>query len=307
MTKIILDTDLAMGDLGADVDDGFALALAIADPDIDLLAVTTVNGNTDVHSATRLSHRLLDKIGYDVPVYQGADRPLLRKPNHPIRDSEYEDVHAAMAIIDAIRRHPHEVTLVLIGPLTNIALALRLDPGIAPLIKEAVIMGGVFLRHTNESGMPGEFNIWVDPEAARIVAESGMPLKFVGLDVTLQVRIDLDDAAALERSESAFAQYAGASTRAWIDFMAKRHPDSEPDQTSCAMHDPLAVVAVTQPDIVTWSKAYVTFATESEVTRGMAVADLLREENPPEPNCVIATEVDADRFRSLFISRLQMI
>ena len=96
MTKIILDTDLAMGDLGADVDDGFALALAIADPDIDLLAVTTVNGNTDVHSATRLSHRLLDKIGYDVPVYQGAVRPLLRKPNHPIRDSEYEDVPAAL-------------------------------------------------------------------------------------------------------------------------------------------------------------------------------------------------------------------
>lgn len=317
MVALVLDTDLAMGAPGSDIDDGFALALAVADPDIDLIAVTTVNGNTDVDTATILTGELLRRLDRQgIPVHRGAELPLLRpkaRPRPPTPDVADPDFRgttlepAAAALVRLIRDNPHQITIAAVGPLTNIALALRLDPGIAELVREVVVMGGVFLGQTNRRDMPGEFNVWVDPEAAQIVVGSGVPLRFVGLDVTLRVRLSTADAQALEDSDSPFARFAGQHTRAWIAHQAEAHPGSEVDRDSCAMHDPLAVAAVTHPELLQWAPAHVAFATGSERTRGIAVADLLDSSTPPEPNCRIATDVDAEAFRAHFISRIQSI
>ena len=178
LRRIILDTDLAMGAPGSDIDDGFALALALADPGLQVELVTTVGGNSDVETSTRLTRELLEVLGRsDVTVVQGA----------PV------DGDAADEIGRRVLAEPGELSLVCIGPLTNVARALA-DPVVAAAVREVVAMGGVYLEQTNVAAMPGEYNFWCDPEAAQVVLESGVPLRLVGLDVTRRVRLTRADA-----------------------------------------------------------------------------------------------------------------
>lgn len=286
--RIILDTDLAMGAPGSDIDDGFALALALADPGLQVEVVTTVGGNSDVVTSTRLTHELLEVLGRtDVPVVQGAPA----------------DEGAAAEIVRRVLAEPGELTLVTIGPLTNVAAALALEPGVATAVREIVVMGGVFLEQTNVAVMPGEYNFWCDPDAAQAVMESGAALRLVGLDVTRRVRLSREDAKRLADG-GAFGRLASEHTLAWIDFQERVKPREEIEQGSCALHDPLAVAVVTRPDLVTWQEAHVAVETAGRVTRGVAVADLLMWEDPPTPNCRIATAVDAEAFRDLFVERM---
>jgi purine nucleosidase len=304
LTRIILDTDLAMGAPGSDIDDGFALALAVADPGLGLELVTTVGGNSDVETSTRLTVDLLRVLGRDVPVVQGAGEPLnpaLRRPDR--KRAERSGPYAASEIVARVLAEPGELTLVAIGPLTNVALALMLEPGVASAVREIVVMGGVYLEHTNVGRMPGEYNFWCDPDAARVVLESGANLRLVGLDVTRRVRLSRADAARLAEGGE-FGRLAAEHTEGWISFQERVKPREELEQGSCALHDPLAVAVVTRPDLVTWRDAHVAVETAGRVTRGVAVADLLMWENPPEPNCRIATEVDAEGFRALFVERM---
>jgi len=200
--RVILDTDVAMGAPGSDIDDGFAIALAVAEPEIALELVTTVDGNTDVHSATVLAEGLLQRLGHDAPVVRGSAGPIM-DPWRP-RDraigghaSTGADTaaRAAQAIVDRVMASPGELTLVAIGPLTNVAVAMLLEPRIAVAVRDIVVMGGYFFGQQNDVRIPGEFNIWADPEAAQIVLRSGTPLRFVGLDVTYQVRMTQEQAA----------------------------------------------------------------------------------------------------------------
>jgi purine nucleosidase len=287
-TRIILDTDLAMGAPGSDIDDGFALALALADPGIRVELVTTVGGNSDVETSTRLTRELLGVLGHSgLEVVEGA----------PVGDA------AAREIARRVLAEPGELTIVAIGPLTNVARALAGSPDIAEAVREVVVMGGVFLEQTNVASMPGEYNFWCDPEAAQAVLDSGVALRLVGLDVTRRVRLTRADADALaERGE--FGRLAAAATHGWIDFQERAKPHEEREQGSCALHDPLAVAVVTRPDLVTWHDAHVAVETEGRVARGVAVADLLMWADPPTPNCRIATRVDADAFRALFLERM---
>ena len=317
MIRIILDTDLAMGAPGSDIDDGFALALAHADPDIQIELVTTVNGNTDVESATLLGLELADRLGAgSIPVVMGASAPLLRpdltrRAPDPIRERYGHRVpqegHAPQRIVELVMANPGEITVVAIGPLTNIAVALALDPGFASAVKEIVIMGGIFLGQTNKAAMPGEFNVWVDPEAAYAVLHSGAPLRWVGLDVTMRVRLTRDDALKLSAGAGGFASFAGECTTAWIDHLAAANPGDHSQADSCAMHDPLAVAVLTRPDLVTWADAHVDVITGDGTGRGVMIADLLTSDRPPAPNCRIATDVDASAFREHFLGMLSRL
>jgi purine nucleosidase len=274
-----------------------------------------VNGNTDVDTATLIAIDLLQRLGRsDIPVVKGARAPLLRPVHdHPARDRvagvrERLARHvpapgrAATAMIEMIMANPGEISLVAIGPLTNVALALALEPAISDAVKEIVVMGGVFLRTTNALSMPGEFNIWVDPEAAAIVLNSGAPLRFIGLDVTLQVQLGRADADRLRATGRPFASYAGDCANAWIDYLRTAYPGR--GFVSAPMHDPLAVAVVSRPQLVTWRPARVQVEYCSPITRGVTVADLLCERHPPEPNCLVAVEVDSTSFIEFFLNHV---
>ena len=310
---VILDTDLAMGAPGSDIDDGFALAMCLADPGLDLRLVTTVNGNTDVETATVLTLELLRRLGRtDVPVYKGADRPLLRprvkqgRVPSGVRRRTPKPGPAAMALVQQVLAQPGEITLVAVGPLTNVALAIRLDPRFAASLKSLVIMGGVFLGRTNSAGMPGEFNVWSDPEAAQIVLDSGIQASWVGLDVTRRVRLTRAEASAMASSQRSYESFAGEYTVAWIDHLAGIGDEAD----SCALHDPLAVAAVTRPDLLTFRPAHLEVETGDRF-RGAIATDLgershhLNAENDDlalgySPNGQVAVDVDADGFRNYF-------
>ncbi len=318
MRRILLDTDLAMGAPGSDVDDGFALALALAEPELRVELVTTVNGNTDVDTATRLSLEMLQRLGHpEVPVVRGASRAL-RGWRHPAADLPREENgvpagrrpvagHAAQHLVDRVMQDPGALSIVAIGPLTNVALALALEPEVAARVQEIVIMGGVFLQQTNLAEMPGEFNTWVDPHATGMVLSSGAPLKFVGLDVTRQVRLTREQAAAMATSGTDFGTFAAECAQQWISQVERDKPGDPSEHGSCALHDPLAVAVVNHPHLVEWRAAAVAVETASTLTRGVMVADLLTSARPPTPNCQVATAVDSEAFVTLFLDRISQL
>jgi len=309
--RIILDTDLAMGEPGSEIDDGFALALAVADPEIRIDLITSVNGNTDVETATLLSLELAQRLGRsDIPVVRGAAAPFTRPDRARRAPRAIVDAYghhsptpgfAAQAIVTHVMSNPGEITIVAIGPLTNIAAAMLLEPALASTVREIVIMGGIFLSQTFQSSMPGEFNVWVDPEAAHAVLHSGAKLRWVGLDVTNQVRLTRAHAAQMSASSGAFSSFAGEYTTGWIDHQHARNPGDPSHADSCAMHDPLAVAVVTHPDLVTWRSAYVDIVIGDGIARGAMVTDLLTSVDPPAPNCEIAVAVDVEKFMTFFL------
>lgn len=309
--RIILDTDLSMGEPGSEIDDGFALALAVADPDIEVGLVTTVSGNTDVDTATLLTLNLLELIGSpDVPVIRGAAAPLVRPSRARAAPASISARYghrpiapgrAAQAIVDLVMSAAGEVSIVAIGPLTNIAAALNLEPALASAVREIVMMGGIFLGQTLDSSMPGEFNVWTDPEAAQAVLDSGAVLRWVGLDVTMQVRLTREHARRMADAGGRFGVFAAEFTTMWIDRTAAEHPGNVAGRDSCAMHDPLAVAALAHPELLTWNDAHVDVVTGDGIARGVMVTDLLASATAPSPNCRIATAVDVDGFMEHFL------
>ncbi|MGI3779717.1 MAG: nucleoside hydrolase [Janthinobacterium lividum] len=310
MKRIILDTDLAMGAPGSDIDDGFALALAHADPDIRLELITTVNGNTDVESATILTGELARRLDLgDIPIVKGAAAAF----THPeVRRVPADEVvalsagarpaspgYAAVEIVRHVMANPGEITIVAIGPLTNVAAAILLEPRLAENVAEIVIMGGIFFGTMPDRSMPGEFNVWVDPEAAAAVLRSGAPLRWVGLDVTLKVRLTTADAERMQNADTPFAPFAGESTLAWIQHI-NRFESGGGD--SCAMHDPLAVAVVTHPELVDFVDAHVSIVTGDGQARGVMITDLLRTDEAPAANCRVAASVDAPAFTEHFLT-----
>jgi purine nucleosidase len=201
MIKVIYDTDPG-------IDDAVALHFAHCSKDIDLVGITTVFGNNTIDVTTRNSLFLKDKLGINCPVAKGCGHPVVIAPNAPsvfahgndglgdVYDTtptaKPSDKHAVQFIIDTVLANPHEITIVAVGPLTNLALACRLEPRITELVKNVVIMGGSTFRngHYGNKSPVAEANIHRDPHAAQIVFNAGFPLTMVGLDVTHEVLLD---------------------------------------------------------------------------------------------------------------------
>ena len=294
-------------------DDAVALLLAFASPDeLDVLAVTAVSGNVPLKLTAANALRVVELAGRsEVPVYAGCDRPLLRPVTTAERVHGHTGLdgaglpepatalapgHAVEAIIELVRERPSgTITLCAVGPLTNIALALRLAPDIAGRIGRIVLMGGA--AGPGNVTPSAEFNIYVDPHAADIVFRSGVPIVMHGLDVTRQ-------ALVTDRRLAAIAAIDTPVSRAivgMLDFYGARSRAGPAG--GAPLHDPCAVAYLLDPGLFRGHECHVAVETEGAHTSGRTVVDRSgRAEEPP--NATVIDEVDADGFFALLTERL---
>ena len=319
---VIIDTDPG-------VDDALALILALQSPELCVEAITTVSGNVHVELATQNTLTVLGLFPPErrPPVARGADRPLVRAldtaahvhgddglggvsrlhtaagdPCYPAVSAAHTSRDAVACLLDLIRRSPGELTLVALGPLTNLALAWRRDAHAFRQLAEVVIMGGAVTVPGNVTPV-AEFNIYVDPEAAQVVFASGVPITLIGLDITERVRLTAEMIdQSVRPAGSPLSQFVMDCTAQTIEFSTRMERPP-----GMAMHDPLAVGALIDPTIVHTAPLSVQVETKGELTTGMLVADrrpLLRDLKAPA-NVHVALEVDAARFLEMFLHRLQ--
>jgi inosine-uridine nucleoside N-ribohydrolase len=339
-TRVIIDTDPG-------VDDALALLLAMSSPELTIEGLTPVAGNVPLDLTLPNALRMVEIAGRtDIPVAAGARGPLVRRlvtaqyahgenglggavfpePKlKPIADG------AAIFIRQIVRKYPGEVTLIAIGPLTNIATTLNSDPELAGMIRRLVMMGGS-LSGGNITPA-AEFNVYVDPEAARIVFQSGIPISMVGLDVTRKTSLTEEHVRILEGAHNPISQGAAKIARNAVN----RHRE-QGFLVGPNMHDSLAVAAFLDPSLLTWRDFYVDVETTGELTAGETVGyspnagDLRRSPEKEKqasnmsirgsaptlsslksspvlrdqyvPNAKVAVDVDSARFFDLLISRL---
>ena len=305
--KIIIDTDPGQ-------DDAVAILLALASPELEVLGITAVAGNVPLRLTERNARIVCELAGRtDIPVFSGADSPLKRRlvtaehvhgktglDGPPLADPTMalQDRHAVDFLIETLRREPSgSVTLVPIGPLTNVGLALQRAPDIAHRIAEIVLMGGAYFEVGNITPA-AEFNIYVDPEAADIVFKSGIPLTVMPLDVThkaLTTRQRVDAFRAMNTE-------TGRMVAAWTDFF-ERFDKEKYGSEGAPLHDPCTIAYLLRPDLFSGRHINVEIETASELTRGMTVADWWRVTERPA-NAHFIGSVDADGFFALLTDRL---
>ena len=319
--KIIFDTDPG-------TDDAMALMLALNSPELDIRAVTVVPGNVTAKQGLENALRMISLANRcDIPVAAGAQHPLFQKlitaefwhgknglanielpPSKCKVDSRY----GPDLIIEMVHAAPHEITLVPVGPLTNIALAVEKDPSIVPLVKEVIIMGGSITGGNVNAA--AEANIYNDPEAAQIVFQAGWPLTMVGLDVGDKTLLSPKYLAQLGQSHGPVNDFIYQVVRYLIDLSAQFGSGGTP------MYDPLAVGVAIDATLVKAPPMHVEVETRGEFTRGETVANrhgvvernalhgdryIIEGVDKVVPNAKVCVEVDADRFLQLFVSRIR--
>ena len=278
MTDLTANPHWVIYDTDPGVDDAMALYYALAHPGIKLLGITTTFGNVTVQQATANALYLTQLAGRDVPVAQGASQPLVKHTeappdfihgadglgNLPSRAATLRSADprsAAQFIVDMARQHPGQITLVPVGPLTNLAAALALEPRLPQLIKQVVIMGGSIAEHGNVSPV-AEANIWNDPHAADAVLTAGFKLTMVGLDVTYQVLLPVSLFAKIATHH----RHAATDTllhavKFYAHFYASRFAHMR-DFDGCYGHDVLALMCLTNPELFGYEQGRSRVATE---------------------------------------------
>lgn len=302
---VILDCDPG-------VDDAAGILLACARPELDVRAITTVGGNTGVAHTTRNALDLLAFAGIDgIPVAQGADRALMR-PFHlgthihgatgfggvTLPDSGRAPVptRAVDLIAQTIRASAEPVTLIPTGPLPNIALFLLLYPDLKPRIRHICLMGGGV--YEGNATPAAEANFRNDPEAARIVFASGVPVTMIGLNVTHRALFTADHAAWLRGTGKRVA----AAFAAMLDFRMRAYGEQY-GFAGAPLHDPIAVAEIVRPGIVTTQRCVVTIETDGASTSGRSVVDLTGVTGLP-PNADVAMDVDVHAFTALLLDAI---
>jgi purine nucleosidase len=277
-TPMIIDTDTAS-------DDAVALIMALRAPEVEVKAITVVAGNVPMEQGSRNARYTVELCGAEVPVHEGADRPLLRQPRtasffhgedglgdrgYPPPRRPAATGHAVAALVEAVRAHPG-LTLVTLGPLTNVALALAESPEIAEGVGRCVVMGGAACTVGNMTPA-AEYNVWCDPEAAGICFRSGLPIEMVGWELCRgPATLGEGDIARCRALDTPRAHFAlDCNTRA---LEANRSLFQE---TGIGLPDPVAMAVALEPEIVTRkSRHAVDVECEGRLTRGMTVVDQL--------------------------------
>jgi len=286
--KIIFDTDPG-------VDDAMALLFAHLSPSIDLVGITTVMGNVCIESATRNALYLKERFAIPAPVYKGASQPILGKKSTfahfvhgddglgnigvPTPQISPENEDASEFIVDLITKNPGEITIVAVGPLTNLALALQLKPDIADLVKNVVIMGGALGSngHTGNMTPVAEANIFSDPHAADIVFQAPWPLTMVGLDVTMETIMSNDYLKSLQHEGGEIGDFIYKISRYYSEF----HKDSVA-LNGIYVHDFSAIAFVVNPGLFKLTKGAVRAVTEG-IAVGQTTIALAGKNYPPNP------------------------
>ena len=305
--NIIIDTDPGQ-------DDAVAILLALASPELKVLGISCVAGNVPLKLTSknaRIVCELADRP--DVRVFAGCDRPLARPLvtaehvhgktgldgiNLPDPRMPLQEQHSVDFIIDTLRAEPSgTVTICPIGPLTNIATAMERAPDIIPRIQEIVLMGGAYFEVGNITPT-AEFNIYVDPEAAKIVFAAGAPLTVMPLDVTHKA---LTNRARVEAFR-ALPGRVGPAVASWTDFF-ERYDKEKYGSEGAPLHDPCTIAYLLNPSLFSGRHVNVEIETGSDLTLGMTVADWWRVTKRPA-NANFIGDVDADGFFALLIERL---
>ena len=294
---VIIDCDTG-------TDDAIAIIAALYSPELDVRAFTTVAGNVELEYTSRNTLNLVRDLGFDTPVAVGAAQPIIRDTiihsgdkTHgdtglgsltlPVTDAPFSEKNAVQTIYDEALACGGELELIPIGPLTNIAQAVMVHPDLKEMIKQITFMGGAMWGGNLTT--TAEFNIWADPEAAKVVLAAGIPLTMVGLDVTLKAALNRDDTDAIR----AMGTRASEITADILEFMLERVSKGGED---LLMHDALAVGVAINPALVTMSKYFVDCEIHGEYTSGhtfVANRKLFRK----EPNCRVCEEVDLPAFK----------
>jgi len=299
MKKIIIDTDPG-------IDDALAICYALTHPEIQVMALTCIYGNVSASLATENALRLCELCHSSAMVATGAAKPLTITP-HPVADFVHgsngfgnvtlpaasrkpETKSAAELIVKLVDEYPGEVTLVAVGPLTNIALALQLSPEITEKVASVVIMGGTFYREGNVTEY-AEANIWNDPHAAKLVFNANWPLIVHGLDVTRQVTFSREFLDHIASVQSVPGNFLRQASEFYIKFYESRQGIS-----GCCPHDHLALAYVTHPEWFTLEDGQLDVITEGEQIGRTILTPALSAATPALNLKQIATDVDAEKL-----------
>jgi len=302
--KVILDCDPG-------VDDALAIFLAVRSPELDLLGITTVNGNVGIDLTTENALKVLEQANASVPVYRGMSKPL-KKPIYsssdvhgenglggvqlPKSEQKEEAQSAPDFLVEMGRKSNGEITLITVGPMTNVAVAIQQDPEAMKGYKEIISMGGAV--GTGNITPVAEFNYWVDPEAAKIAMESGIPFTMLGLNVTHQTVLTPNDFHFMRIVGGKEGEFLASIHQAYIDAYWQNR-----GYMGCVPHDSLAVAVAADPTLVETVYCHVDMATDG-ITRGQSVADVVNAWEEKPKNVHVGMKVDRERFRDFIFMTL---
>ena len=293
-------------------DDALAMILAAKNPALKLLGITTVSGNGGISKVTLNARRIATLANIDVPIAEGAGKSILgafEEANDihgesaldgaelPEPKIELSPLHAVDLIAKLIRESDKSVTLIATGPLTNIALFLKMHPRLKPKISEIVFMGGSASRGNRTPY--AEFNIWMDPEAAEVVLQSGLPLTMCGLDVTHQALVTPDIFNELDKMNSKLSKIIIGL----LKFFAKTY-DEVFEMPNPPLHDPVAVALLIDRTVVKTRMVNVEVELSGTLTRGATVVDL-HNRLGRSANCNVALELDRSKFWNLMLTAIR--
>ena len=310
MTKhILIDTDPG-------VDDSLAILLALASPELTLEGLSVVHGNCSLEQATRNALSILELANAShIPVAMGTELPLvqpslLAPETHgdtgigyaklPSPQSKPIGQHGSDFLIERIMSNPGEVTLVAIGPLTNVALAIRQEPRIVQALKEIIIMGGA-IRHEGNTTALAEFNAYVDPHAAHIVFHAGIPTTLVPLDVTYQCVLTKPDVDQLLQIDSPLTHFVADATRFYMEFH-----DEYQGVEGCVINDPLALALTFAPELCDYKELPMDVDISGGISMGKTLADFYNYNKKPA-NMRVALGVRPRDFIELFLERMEKL